>query len=248
MDQDLIMGYIRIRNAGVWKTPVNMYVRRLGVWVQAVDLWFRYNQNWVRLTPFLQPGDPFGGGYFVAKFSDNETGSATHNIIVADKIVGQSPSTLAWKTTATNTNNTINAGWGKPNNDAMAGGAHPARDFCVGLSINGFSDWYMPTYAELELCYYNLKPTTTNNITGGSGNQWSVPKRIGGYTISDPAQTASTLFQSGQQQAFNTDNFYWTSYQTSNTNGWVISFNAGSSTTRIKTDAYYVRAVRRVPV
>ena len=63
------------------------------------------------------------------------------------------------------------------NSTNMNNASHPAAQFCEGLTIGGFSDWYMPARNELEICYYNLKPTTQNNNTGGG-----VPALLYGLT------------------------------------------------------------------
>jgi hypothetical protein len=36
---------------------------------------------------------------------------------------------------------------------------YPSAHFCNNLTVGGFTDWYMPAKNELEVCYYNLKPT-----------------------------------------------------------------------------------------
>jgi hypothetical protein len=36
---------------------------------------------------------------------------------------------------------------------------HPAAQFCVNLSIGGFTDWYLPARYELDIAYFNLKPS-----------------------------------------------------------------------------------------
>jgi hypothetical protein len=75
-------------------------------------------------------------------------------------------------------------------------------NFAKGLRLVAFSDWYMPAQNELEVCYFNLKPTTTSNDTGSGTNTNAVPSRGSNYTAGTPAQTAATDFQTGNTEAF----------------------------------------------
>jgi hypothetical protein len=68
----------------------------------------------------------------------------------------------------------------------------------------------MPAKNELEVCYFNLKPTTTSNNTGSGTNTNAVPSRGSNYTAGTPAQTAATDFQTGNTEAF-AANYYWSS-------------------------------------
>jgi hypothetical protein len=88
---------------------------------------------------------------------------ATHNLVVAPLSSGQTVD--QWKTSNTSTSGTSSDIDGPANTAAqIAAGAasHPCADFCNSAVIGGFSDWYMPAKNELEVCYFNLKPT--NNI------------------------------------------------------------------------------------
>ena len=130
----------------------------------------------------------------------------------------------------------------------MNNASHPAAQFCEGLTIGGFSDWYMPALNELEVCYYNLKPTTTSNDTGSGTNTNAVPSRGSNYTAGTPAQTAATDFQTGNSQAFAV-NDYWTSTEYSSAAyAWRQDFNNGGQNQPPKTAYMYVRAVRRIAV
>jgi hypothetical protein len=130
---------------------------------------------------------------------------------------------------------------------------YPAAYFCKGLTIGGFSDWYSPATNELEVCYYNLKPGGTTNITYSGINPNAVPARSSNYTAGNPPQTSATLFQiSVGSQNFG-EVFYWTSVQDpSITNrGKFQSFYRGAQGTVYKPSFgynYRIRAVRRVAV
>jgi len=129
----------------------------------------------------------------------------------------------------------------------MNNASHPAAEFCEGLSIGGYSDWYSPAKNELEVCYYNLKPTTTSNNTISGTNTNAVPSRGSNYTSGTPAQTAATDFKSGGSQAFAAEH-YWSSTENSETSAWRQTFNNGFQIYSLKSGYNRVRAVRRVAV
>ena len=131
----------------------------------------------------------------------------------------------------------------------MNNASHPAAQFCEGLTIGTFSDWYMPAKNELEVCYFNLKPTTTSNDTTRSGtNTNAVPSRGSNYTAGTPAQTAATDFQTGNTEAFAAF-YYWSSTEFSATAAWRQGFSNGDQYSGGgNNDSDYVRAVRRIAV
>jgi hypothetical protein len=105
----------------------------------------------------------------------------------------------------------------------------------------------MPAKNEMEVCYYNLKPTTGQNNTSSGINPNAVPPRTSNYTAFDPAQTSATDFRSTGAEDFSL-NGYWTSTEFSSTNGTGNYFDVGFQFNGSKTNAYRVRAIRRVPV
>ena len=203
------------------------------------------------ITPILQIGDAYGGGYYAGQISTAGNGVADYNLVVGPKASAQN-SAKAWKTSDTSTSGTSSVIDGPANSTSMNNASHPAGQFCEGLTIGGFSDWYMPARGEQEVCYYNLKPTTTNNNTS-SGLQTSginanaVPARASKYTAGTPARTSATDFQSGGTEAFTADN-YWNSTQRSSTYGYRQDFSDGLQYFGSKTSERNVRAIRRVAV
>lgn len=196
------------------------------------------------VTPLPAIGSALGGGYFAGQIG--VSGVATHNLIVGP--VSSAQTVLRWKTANTSTTGTDSVIDGPANSTAMNNASHPAAQFCEGRTIGGFSDWYMPAKNELEICYYNLKPTTQANNTGYGVNANAVPARASNYTTGTPAQTSATDFQSTGAEDF-TDTTYWTSTQNGAGYAWAESFDNGlQPSANSKTDSSLVRAIRRVAV
>lgn len=192
-------------------------------------------------------GQAYGGGYYAGQISTAGTGVADFYLIVAPLSSGQS-SGKQWKTSNTSTAGTSSSIDGPTNSANMNDASHPAAQFCEGLSIGGFSDWYMPAKNELEICYYNLKPTSGANNTGYGINPNAVPSRGSGYTSGTPGITSASDFQSGGAQAFSAVE-YWTSTEFSSGSALGQIFDNGTQYNEAKTyTGFLVRAVRRVAV
>lgn len=197
----------------------------------------------------LQIGDPYEGGFYAGQISTSANSVATHNLVVGP--VASAVSSLQWKTSATSTAGTSSVIDGPANSNAMNNASHPAAYFCKGLTIGGYTDWYMPARNELEVCYYNLKPKTVSNNTGSGLNANAVPSH-GNYTAGTPAQTSAANFVITTGAEAFAQNFYWAS--TENTGAQPIAaanfiyFGNGSLSNYLKNYPISVRAVRRIPV
>jgi hypothetical protein len=198
-------------------------------------------------------GDAYQGGFFAGYISHTADGVPTHALIVAPRADGATGSSytlstnLQWKTANTTTAGTTSSFDGAANTAAMvtAGIAdHPAANFCVGLSIGGFTDWYLPARYELDIAYFNLKPGTVGNDTGWGSNVYAVPRRPLNNAPLFPRQTALTAFNT-TSQAFVADT-HWSSSESSATNGWNLSFNNGNQINFGKDFGNRVRAFRRI--
>ena len=202
-------------------------------------------------------GEPFGGGYFAGYISHTADGNPTHALIVAPRLEGATgtgytlTTMLAWKTANTTTAGTTSDFDGSANTAAMvtAGIAdHPAANFCKNLSIGGFTDWYLPARYELDIAYFNLKPSTDANSTSWGTNIYAVPQRNINWTTTYPAQTALTAFNT-TAEAFVADN-HWSSSENSATNSWLINFKFGNQGNGniffLKASSLRVRAFRRI--
>lgn len=200
---------------------------------------------------------------------------ARHRVIVAPKASGEHAG-IALKNANTalpTACQTLTEGFAATQamRDADTSTVYPAAHWARNLNIGGRTDWYIPARDELELCWRNLKPTTTANYvtadrsttasfsyanngsygdtanTHGTNNNSSPTGAA--YTSSVPAQTTKTAFQTGGAEAYEFGSaFYWSSsdYNASNAwgQGWHSSY-PGSQYGFGKTAALRVRAVRR---
>jgi hypothetical protein len=114
-------------------------------------------------------GSLIDGGYFIGHIS---VSGVWYGILLAPKASGQSASTLQWKTTGTTTSGTTSLvdGWTNTNN--MNNSTHPAAFYTRGLSISGFSDWYLPAKDELNLAWVN-RASLPSGETNDADNYWS---------------------------------------------------------------------------
>ena len=202
----------------------------------------------------LLPGDSLEGGLFAGYISHTADGVPTHALIVAPRATGASGTSYTlttnyqWKTAQTTTTGTTSDFDGAANTAAMvtAGiASHPAAQFCVNLSIGGFTDWYLPARYELDIAYENLKPTTTSNNTSWGINPYSVPERTVNRTAGDPAQTSVSAFQSTGSEPFVAAS-HWSSTEPSSTNGWELNFTNGNQPSNPKASIRCVRAFRKL--
>ena len=156
-----------------------------------------------------------------------------------------------WKTENTATTGTNSVIDGPANSAAMNNASHPAAQFCEAVNVGGYTDWYMPAINELEVCYYNLKPTTVANNVNTGINANAVPARASNYTggtpATNPARTLATNFQSTGTEDFLLT-FYWSSTANSATQAWIRNMSNGGVDDPNKNDTFRVRAIRRVAV
>lgn len=203
-------------------------------------------------------GEAYQGGFYTGKIV---VSGQTYALIVSPKASGEHTS-KQWKTTNDTTANTLSFNDGLANSNAMNNANHPAAQFCRALSIGGYSDWYLPSMAELELCYRNLKPTTDANYTTDNRPSWrsngyNVPASNGNgqnsysnpvgsaYTSGSPAQTSAAAFRTGQSEAFNSA-YYWASTEFNSTFAWRQGVTNGDEGYTNKSGNNAVRAVRKV--
>jgi len=201
------------------------------------------------VTPALAIGDAYQGGFYAGQISTTGNSIADYNLVVGPLSSAQNAS-VQFKTSQTD-DGTVSKINGPANSASMNSASNPAAFFCEGLTIGGFSDWYMPAYNELDVCYFNLKPTTYANDTGSGINVNAVPARASYYTAGNPAQTSATNFRSTGAEPFIATlyaNFYWNSTQYSPERAYLQTFLYGAVAFNVKTATAPVRAIRRVAV
>jgi hypothetical protein len=194
----------------------------------------------------LAIGAAYQGGYYAGQISTSGNGVATHNLVVGP--VASAEDTKQFKTSNTTTAGTQSLIDGPTNSANMNDASHPAAQFCEGLTIGGFSDWYMPAKNELDVCYFNLKPTTNTNYTNFGINANAVPARPNNFTAGNPAQTSAALFITSTGAEAFTPVVYWTSTEKSATHAYDIAFAYGYQYGTGKHVSRKTRAIRRVAV
>jgi hypothetical protein len=122
-----------------------------GVWTLPQQFQAKAAGNWPAVVPVV--GSAFGGGFFAGQISTAGNGIADYNLIIGP--VASAQSTLKFKTLNTTDAGATSVIDGPSNSSSMNDVVHPAAQFCEGLTVGGFSDWYMPAKNELEVCYYN---------------------------------------------------------------------------------------------
>ena len=195
-------------------------------------------------------GSAFGGGYFAGQMSTSGDSVATHNLVVCDISVGERGSASTWGPTPATTGFTsvIN---GPANSAGLAalGASYIPATFCEAINTGGYTDWYLPASAELEILFFNLKPTTDSVSTGTGTNAYAVPARASNYTAGNPGRTVATNFiYSGGGQEFAPFSRYWSSTEADDTTAYVKYFDSGSPDNPNKASTNRTRAVRRVAV
>jgi hypothetical protein len=204
------------------------------------------------VTPALPAiGSAYQGGFYAGQISTAGNGVADYNLVVGPKSSADAIKTYKNVSTATTgADDLIN---GPQNTADMVGGGsatvYPAAHFCNDLVTGGYSDWYMPAKNELEVCYYNLKPTTQSNVTSAGTNTNAVPSRGSNYTAGTPTQTSAADFRDPSGTEFYvTFANYWSSTEYSTIDAWPQYFFTGAQNFNGKDNPFRVRAIRRVAV
>lgn len=217
----------------------------------ALQAVFQNQRSFVLPLPAI--GSAYEGGFFAGQISTAGNGIADYNLVVGP--VSSAQTTTKWKTSNTVTAGTTSNINGPANSSAMNNASHPAAQFCKAVTTGGYTDWYMPAKNELEVCYYNLKPTTTSNDVSSGINPNAVPARASNYTSGTPAQTSASDFQNPSGTERYIAAFYWSSTECAQATtpyyyrlGQMPDFGNGQQTVGYKNYNYRVRAVRRVAV
>jgi hypothetical protein len=103
------------------------------------------------------------GGIYIGQFdytvANQSPGSHRRYGLILAPVTGGESTTLAWRSSATNTS-CLDMYYGQANTTTMEalGAASPAGAFCTAENtavLGGFSDWYIPTYYEIGILYTN---------------------------------------------------------------------------------------------
>jgi hypothetical protein len=193
-------------------------------------------------------GDAYQGGFFAGFVSHTANGVATHGLIVAPAASGYNGGLtgLQWKITNTSTAGTTSSFDGAANSANMNNASHPAAQYCEGLTIGSYSDWYLPARYELDIAYENLKPSAVGNSTLWGINPYSVPERVVNRTAGAPTQTSVAAFQAGGAEAFIDFTYHFTSTEFSTLDAWALFVGDGLQTDFTKANVNMrVRAFRK---
>jgi hypothetical protein len=190
-------------------------------------------------------GSALGGGFFAGQIDQSGT---IYNLVVGP-VASAENSSKQYKNANSATAGADSVIDGPQNTAAIVADGnstvYPAGHFCNDLVVGGYSDWYMPAKNELEVCYYNLKPTTTSNNTSSGTNTNAVPSRGSNYTTGTPAQTSASDFQSTGTEDFAAVG-YWSSSESSAPYVFGQNFSTGNQYAIGKSYYRRVRAIRRI--
>lgn len=210
-------------------------------------------------------GAAFEGGFYAGLISHTANSIPTHALIVAPANGGASgggaqaeayplQEFYAYKVAQTFTPGADSTFDGEVNMAAILASSmrnHPAANFCFNLTLNGYSDWYLPARYELDIAFQNLKRDTRDNDTRSGINPYSVPARTVNRTATGPPlQTTALNFRLGGGEEFLGPGFqYWTSTQnpTVAAGAWYLEmFNGFNGDNATKIYGAYTRAFRKV--
>ena len=224
-----------------------------GMWTLSEQAQYQQQGVWP-VPPPTVIGQAYGGGYYAGKIAVGGGGVATHYLIVAPKASGEN-SSVKWGTYGVTTGITsVIDGPTNSASEAALGVAYAAATFCEGLTIGGYSDWYLPAKNELEVLYYYLKSsTTTNNTSSGSNANAVSPEPISqNYTSGSPAQTTAGNGFTNATNGFANFNYLSSSEIVGGSAAYLVSAQnlggAGTQGVESKSANVYCRAVRRIPI
>ncbi len=191
------------------------------------------------VTPPTTIGQAFGGGYYAGKISTSANGVATHYLIVSPKASGFMDNTTPFFYYRADPSSDIDG----PTNTTTIHNTYPgaATTFVRGLSIGGYSDWYIPAICELMTLYYHLKPYSFwGNEFGVGRNDGYNPYAVAPYTAnaewtySDPPMTSAVDFQ------YSGGSWHSEAIGPEGGNGRILSSTHGPSGVTVRTVDYQV--------
>jgi len=164
-------------------------------------------------------GEPWDGGYYAGDLSASATGAASHHLILAPRTTVVS---RAWKTSDSDDAWLMTSRIDGPGLCSEVGidSTYPAIAYCNGLSVNGFSDWYLPAQAELEVIARHLSPFSASTNNGNvpaalqtfGWNPWGISGSTGAYPDPQP-RCSNPRWWAGSNDTLPLLGAYWCSTQ-----------------------------------
>jgi hypothetical protein len=126
-------------------------------------------------SPYIAIGQVYAGGIIAYIFQSGDNGyvaGQTHGLIIPTSI---STSTYQWGCYGTSISTSSSLGAGNSNTINIAGscGSSSAAYYAYYLSTGGYSDWYLPSYAELQKIYSNKSSLSIPNNYYWSSSQYN---------------------------------------------------------------------------
>ena len=126
-------------------------------------------------SPYIAIGQAYAGGIIAYIFQSGDNGyvaGQTHGLIIPTSI---STSTYQWGCYGTSISTSSSLGTGNSNtiNIVTSCGSSSAAYYAYYLSAGGYSDWYLPSYAELQKIYTNKPSLNIPNNYYWSSSQYN---------------------------------------------------------------------------
>lgn len=191
-------------------------------------------------------GTAWQGGFYGGKINIDGT---LYGLVVSPKATGNAYLVYRTSGAAFTGNTSTYDGWAIRANMIAAGiDDFPAQKACMGLTIGGFTDWYIGSKLEMEILYRNLKPTTGSNNTSSGANAYAVPP-TSNYSSTVPARTTVTAFRAAGAEGFD-NTYYYSATQgpSGNTYAHGKLFTSGADGEDLTPEIYGIRAIRRVAI
>lgn len=191
-------------------------------------------------------GTPMEGGFFAGAYLLK---GERRGLIIAPKVGGEAKG--IWHEEFELIEGALSYVDGLSNTRAMAEVGSPIAQEALELRIGGFEDWHVPAQDQLEMAYRAFKPSTRENyLYGRSGINASALPPSYPYLAASPGQTSIEAFLSGGPEAFEADEWYWTSTQHAGNSccAWMQYFGDGNQNYGHKDYEYLVRFVRSVAI
>lgn len=176
---------------------------------------------------------------------------AAYILVVSPKAEGEHDAT-AWNDSPKCVEGALSYCDGLTNTQAMAAAGSKLAKWALGLSIGDYSNWYIPSQDELEICYRAFKPTNESNwLYARSGINMSAVPPTHPYSKDAPGQTTVQQFRAGGAEAFAPATIpYWSSTQHAGKSicAWGQDFVNGGQCYWGKDVMLRARAVRRLAI